>query len=163
MKSAIASKQDSAPIELFLRIKHPSMDPADITAAFGIEPEHTVHAGPAASRSGARRLHSESYWLARLESQGLQEKIRHLRSLSPQTAMSSLTKEKLSQMRESTQYDMYIVGALLSLAANKTFLLELNREGSTTLLVQREDRSVPLALRTSLSLLSELGIALEID
>jgi hypothetical protein len=163
MKPSVASKPDSVPIELFLRIKHPSMDPADITAAFGIEPEHTVHAGPAASRSGARRLHSESYWLARLQSQGLQERIRNLRSFSPQTAMTSLTKERLSQFRDSTQYDMYIVDVLLSLAANKPFLLELNREGSTTLLVQREDRSVPLALRTSLALLSELGIALEID
>jgi len=163
MKSSLASKHDPVPVELFLRIKHPSRDPADITEALAIEPEHTVHAGPAATKSGARRLHSESYWLARLPSEGLQERILNLRSFSPPATLPERMKEHFSRFRESTAHDVHILSALQPLLANRDFLLELNREGSTTLLIQRTDRTVPVALRTSLGLIGELGMALEID
>ena len=163
MKSSVVSKQDPAPVEIFLRIKHPSMDPANITEKLGIEPEHAVHAGLAASRSGIRRLHSESYWLARLPSQGMRERIENLRSFSPRQALPTLPKDKLVGLLGATLYDLHILEALQPLSANKMFLLELNREGSTTLLLQREDRTLPVTLRTSLVLLTELGIGLEID
>ena len=58
------------PFQLSLRIKHPSMDPADISKELGIEPEHSFRAGqPRHSKSGlgAAAVHSESYWLAPLQ------------------------------------------------------------------------------------------------
>jgi hypothetical protein len=58
------------PFQLSLRIKHPSMDPADISKELGIEPEHSFRSGqPRHSKSGfaAVALHSESYWLAPLD------------------------------------------------------------------------------------------------
>jgi hypothetical protein len=57
------------PFQLSLRIKHPSMDPADISRDLGIEPEHSFRAGqPRQSKSGLvpAAIHTESYWLARL-------------------------------------------------------------------------------------------------
>jgi hypothetical protein len=57
------------PFQLSLRIKHPSMDPADISKELGIEPEHSFRAGqPRHSRSGLApaAVHTESYWLAAL-------------------------------------------------------------------------------------------------
>ena len=57
------------PFQLSLRIKHPSMDPADISRELGIEPEHSFQAGrPRHSKSGLApaALHTESYWLAPL-------------------------------------------------------------------------------------------------
>jgi hypothetical protein len=57
------------PFQLSLRIKHPSIDPADISKQLGIEPEHTFRAGqPRHSKSGlaAASVHTESYWLAPL-------------------------------------------------------------------------------------------------
>ena len=57
------------PFQLSLRIRHPSMDPADITKELRIEPEHSFRAGqPRNSKSGLApaALHSESYWLAPL-------------------------------------------------------------------------------------------------
>lgn len=151
-------------MELFLRIQHPTLNPDDITEALGIEPEHTVHAGLAASRSGVRRLHSESYWLARLPSLGLRERMQGMRPFSsPQEAMSAITKEQLSRLRDATQYDVHILDALHPLLDKKEFLQKLTRDGSMVLLVQRTDRTAPLALRTSLPRLAELGIALEID
>jgi hypothetical protein len=57
------------PFQLSLRIRHPSMDPADISKELRIEPEHFFRAGqPRRSKSGLvpAAVHSESYWLAPL-------------------------------------------------------------------------------------------------
>src|SRR5271169_6636235 len=54
---------------LSLRIKHPSVDPADISKELGIEPEHSFRAGqPRHSKSGlvTTAVYTESYWLAPL-------------------------------------------------------------------------------------------------
>jgi hypothetical protein len=57
------------PFQLSLRIKHPSIDPADISKELGIEPEHSFRAGqPRHSKSTLvpAAVHTESYWLASL-------------------------------------------------------------------------------------------------
>jgi hypothetical protein len=57
------------PFQLSLRIKHPSIDPAEISKELGIEPEHSFRAGqPRQSKSGLApaAVHTESYWLAPL-------------------------------------------------------------------------------------------------
>jgi len=64
----LATLQPS-PFLLSLRIKHPSMDPVDISKELGIEPEHSFRAGqPRQSKSGLlpAAIHTESYWLAPL-------------------------------------------------------------------------------------------------
>lgn len=61
--------QQQPPFQLSLRIKHPSMDPADISKELGIKPEHSFRAGqPRQSKSGLlpASVYAESYWLARL-------------------------------------------------------------------------------------------------
>jgi hypothetical protein len=60
----------SPPFQLSLRIKHPSLDPADISKELGIDPEHSFRAGqPRRSKSGLTpaAVHTESYWLAPLD------------------------------------------------------------------------------------------------
>jgi hypothetical protein len=59
----------SPPFQLSLRIRHPSMDPVDISKELRIEPEHSFRAGqPRHSKSGLApaAVHTESYWLAPL-------------------------------------------------------------------------------------------------
>jgi hypothetical protein len=59
----------SLPFQLSLRIRHPSMDPAEISKQLRIEPEHAFRAGqPRRSKSGVApaAIHTESYWLAPL-------------------------------------------------------------------------------------------------
>jgi len=163
MKSSVASRKESVPIEIFLRVKHPTMDPAEITEALGIEPEHSVHAGPAASRSGVQRLHSESYWLARLPMRSFHEMVLGVRTFSAPNALPTFSKEKHIKMRDATQYDVYILDALQQLTVKKAFLQQLNRQGSIALLIQRPDHVTPLSLCASLTRLAELGITLEID
>jgi hypothetical protein len=57
------------PFQLSLRVKHPSMDPADISRELGIEPAHSFRAGQSRrSKTGiaSAGVHTESYWLAPL-------------------------------------------------------------------------------------------------
>jgi hypothetical protein len=64
----LATRQ-THPFHLSLRIKHPSLDPADISKEIGIDAEHSFRAGqPRRSISGlaAPAVHAESYWLAQL-------------------------------------------------------------------------------------------------
>jgi hypothetical protein len=55
-----------------LRIRHPHIDPAEITRSLGIEPQHTWRAGdprrdPAGGELGGQ--YRESYWMGRLMAQ----------------------------------------------------------------------------------------------
>jgi hypothetical protein len=70
MKAREVSKSDPRPYSLSLRIRHPSMDPAELTREFKIEAEHSYRAGdPRPVRSGIApaSVHSESYWLGALD------------------------------------------------------------------------------------------------
>ena len=56
--------------QLSLRVRHPSMDPAEITRAFGIEPEHFFRAGdprPSRARPESAFPYPETYWLGVLK------------------------------------------------------------------------------------------------
>ncbi len=162
MKSA-ARKQEFTVPEMFLRIKHPTLTPEAITEAIGIEPEHAVRAGRAASRSGVQRLHSECYWLGRLPQRSVQEMLLGVRSLSAPNALPTFSKEMLMRLKDATNFDLCVRDALAPLLDKAPFLQQLKREGSIVLLIQRADRSVPLTLRESLMRLAELGVTLEID
>src|SRR5712671_4296339 len=61
MKSNTLRKVAAPRFQLLLRIKHPSMDPAEITRALRLEPEHAASAGDSVSTAGKRCVHSESY------------------------------------------------------------------------------------------------------
>jgi hypothetical protein len=69
MEARKLSKSDPQPFQLSLRIRHPSMDPADLSREFKIESEHSFRAGdPRPPRSGVApaSVHAESYWLGAL-------------------------------------------------------------------------------------------------
>jgi hypothetical protein len=59
----------TAAFGLSLRVRHPSIDPAEISNELQLQPEHSFRAGePRTSGSGlkATALHAESYWLGAL-------------------------------------------------------------------------------------------------
>ncbi len=72
MKVRPQPKESPQEPRLFLRIRHPTMDPREITRALAIEPIQTVAAG-AVTESGVHRLHSESYWIAQLPVASMRE------------------------------------------------------------------------------------------
>lgn len=69
MESPRASPQPSYPFQLSLRIRHPSIDPEQISRHLGIDAEHSFRAGEPreAGRSTVTPVHAESYWLATLD------------------------------------------------------------------------------------------------
>jgi hypothetical protein len=69
MSAAKLATLKPLPFQLSLRIKHPSMDPAEISKELRIEPEHSFRAGQARrSKTGLApaAVYTESYWLAPL-------------------------------------------------------------------------------------------------
>jgi hypothetical protein len=126
-----------------------------------MEPEHEVHAGPAASRSGVQRLHSESYWIASLPTPSGEELAK--RMLSPASA-PALTKKDVPGLLNSTEYDLFILAWLRRLEDAQPFFQKINKEnGSVTLLIQRDEAGGPISLRCTLSRLAQYGIGLEVD
>jgi hypothetical protein len=69
MEARKLSKLGPELFQLSLRIRHPSLDPAELSREFRIEAEHSFRAGdPRPSRSGLApaSVHAESYWLGAL-------------------------------------------------------------------------------------------------
>ncbi|HEV8333022.1 MAG TPA: hypothetical protein VGQ22_16475 [Steroidobacteraceae bacterium] len=69
MEARRASPQSSYPFQLSLRIRHPSIDPEQVSRQLGIEAEHSFRAGEPreAGRSMVAPVHAESYWLGTLD------------------------------------------------------------------------------------------------
>jgi hypothetical protein len=168
MKTSTSRSLDQPLMEMFLRIKHPTMDPDAITETLGLEPEECIKMGASASTSGGRRLHSESYWIAGLTVPSMAELGRwevdapevRLAGGFPQSGERVAIKHLLG----ATEYDFYILSWLRRLEGKQVFFSELIQAGgSATLLIQRNDQNAPVSLRKSLGLLETLGIGLEID
>jgi hypothetical protein len=69
MAAAKLATLQPLPFQLSLRIRHPSLDPTQISQELGIEAEHSFRAGqPRQSKSGVApaAVQTESYWLAPL-------------------------------------------------------------------------------------------------
>src|SRR5262249_32845731 len=59
-----------SPFQLSLRIRHPSMDPAEISRELHLESVHSFRAGEpreSSSKVATASVHAESYWLASLD------------------------------------------------------------------------------------------------
>src|ERR1700749_3711490 len=63
-------RAQAAPFQLSLHVRHPSVDPAEISRELGLEATESFRAGqPRQSRSGvaATAVHGETYWVAVLD------------------------------------------------------------------------------------------------
>jgi hypothetical protein len=68
MEARRASPQSSYPFQLSLRIRHPSIDPEQVSQQLGIDADHSFRAGePREAGSSVAPVHAESYWLATLD------------------------------------------------------------------------------------------------
>jgi len=69
MEARKLSNPRASPFQLSLRVRHPSLDPAEISSQLRMKAEHSFRAGdPRLSRSGLApaSVHTESYWLGAL-------------------------------------------------------------------------------------------------
>jgi hypothetical protein len=162
MEARDISTSHAQPFEISLRIRHPSIDPEQISRELKVEPEHSFKAGePRESGSGnvLTATHSETYWLGSLSTltgsmllAGL-ERARFARERMQATTQSSLTQA----------LDASVVAFLRSHA---DFIHRLQSEdGQVSLLVELSTNSL-----TGFSLspqfnraLSDLGVAVEFE
>ena len=127
-----------------LRIRHPTIDPANITASLGIQPQHAWRAGqPRCDSAGAEfgGAHHDSYWMGRLMEQ-------------PQLSSNSVSVEGV------------ILKTLTHLRRAQAFFEQLSTEGGVAeLLVSlyaREDFRIELPA-DSLALLGRMHLAIAVD
>jgi hypothetical protein len=87
MEARRAAPQPSYPFQLSLRIRHPSIDPEEISRQLQIEAEHSFRAGAPreTSRSTVAPVHAESYWLATIDPGALLMGTAFDPAISPQT------------------------------------------------------------------------------
>jgi hypothetical protein len=157
------SKPDREPFQLSLRIRHPSMDPADISRTFKIEAEHSFRAGgPRTSSTGSATasVYSESYWL------GVLKPVGPLVDVSfPGDQRSQIAQKQLAQATRSLTWALALRTSRF-FTPHKDFLRRVRSEGGeATLLVtiyNGEVSSFTLAPGAS-QLLGELGIAVEFE
>ena len=169
MEARDLAEDRSPPFELAMRIRHPSLDPAEISRELQLEPEHSFKAGdPRRSSSGiaAASVHAESYWLshldpARFPAPGLfddrtgAKRLRgrigseHLRALAADSLGITLT-----------------TCVMLFLGPHREFLRRVKSEGGeVALLIEVSAKSVPgFKVTPQVSrVLSDLGITVEFE
>lgn len=166
--TAAARRSEMPRIRLFLRIKHPDIDPAEISRALEVEPEHAHQAGATVSSSGVRKIHSETYWLAELPVSSVKELWGQLplRPIGqPSHAHVPPSVAELRSAQASGLYDLQLSLSLVKLETRRAFLQRIVAEaGTVTLVLQRADRNAPMTIGPGLARrLADLEIRLEID
>lgn len=117
-----------------LRIRHPGVEPSEITQALGIEPQHSWKAGD--SRRGStgeplERTYRESYWMGRLMDQP--------QLSSERVSVEAVLLQTLTQLRRSQDFlarlskEGGVAELHISMFARKNFRLDLSAESLTLL------------------------------
>jgi hypothetical protein len=154
---------DSESFQISLRIRHPSMDPAEISAALNIEAEHSFRAGELRrSNSGlaTASVYQDSYWLGVLRPSG---PVIDVAFHDDQRSKSA--QKQLSAARRSLTWALALsTGRFLN--QNADLLRRIRAEGGEVTLIvgicSDEVGSFTLAPEAS-RLLGELGIAVEFE
>jgi hypothetical protein len=152
------------PIQLSLRIRHPSIDPKKITAALGFEPEHCFKAGdPRSSRSGGSPAsagrHTETYWLGGISPDLWADPI-----FAALPAASDERLQAVAREMRSRGVDAVLLLFLQRLGARHSFLQTIQSSGGDVSLIlglEREsatDFTLPVSVAR---LLVQLGISIE--
>ena len=163
-----AGKAVSESLQLFLRVKHPGIDPDEISRTFDLHPEYANKAGVTVTASGVKKLYSESYWLASLPLRSIQEIALQISQKEPFSPTADSLSTRLRSLRlghETGIAGMQVIFSLRTLDAQSGFIKRIIGEGgSVTLVLQRADRDVPFSVSPLLSRrLADLEIGLEID
>jgi hypothetical protein len=169
MEARELSSAEVTPIQLSLRIRHPSIDPEEISRSFGLKPEHSFKAGaPRGPRSSGH--HTQTYWLARVSMDSGSDPfepsfLATIASRSGRTvSLSAEAWQKVTENLRVRSPELMMLYFLNRLNSQQPFLQQVQREGgdaSLILLMERES-SADFTLPPSVSrLLVELSISVE--
>jgi hypothetical protein len=117
-----------------LRIRHPTIDPATVTATLGVQPQHSWRAGNPRCDSAGTELggaHRDSYWMGRLMDEP--------QLSSDGVSVEAVILETLSHLRRAQSFldqlsaEGGVAELLVSLYAREDFRLELPSDSLTLL------------------------------
>lgn len=172
MKSHKKPETELEPFAISLRIRHASIDPQELTRAFGVQPLHAFRAGDLRAASGQRTgsgRHGGSYWLADLKD-GLP--VAMLRPAEFPDATAALAEAVRTSRRRLESMVGQNLGMALSVLVTRVLqpqatLLERLRaeEGEVTLLIEvNAVAAEPFTLQPQvLRGLADLGVAVEFE
>jgi hypothetical protein len=164
------------PIQLSLRIRHPDIDPGQITTSLGLTPEHCFKAGDSRSaRAGSRSSgrHTQTYWLAPVTPETLPDPLEPTflaaiaaRNLDRSIAVTAQDVQEATRKVRYRNVEALLLHFLQGLSAQQSFLQKIQGEGgdvSLIMVIDREsagDFTLPLTLAR---LLVQLGISIEFN
>ncbi len=163
METRRLSKPRSEGFQLSLRIRHPSMDPADISRALKLNAEHSFRAGD--RRRSSRGIetvstYGDSYWLGVLKPMGALVDIAF-----PGDRWSQVAQRQLHETTRSLTWSLCLSTSRFMHAHAELFRRIRSEGGQVSLLVtiyNGEGSSFTLAPEAS-QLFGELGIAVEFE
>jgi hypothetical protein len=174
MEARQVSEESIGPVRLSLRIRHPTMDPDEISTAIGVEPEHCFKAGDPRTGSAKERRtgrHSQSYWLAPVTAESWAEPIdpAFLSAIAARYPGHDLS-VSAENLREATRnlrsrsVEAILFSCLQRLNTRQAFLQRIQSDGGDVALLlglahdSAADFTLPLAMSR---LIVKLGISLE--
>ncbi len=150
------------PFEVSLSVRHPTIDPADISRTLGVEPIEVFRAGdprPHGSLEAEARTHAETYWVAVFGSDTWP--MHSLTHLWPEATARALRRNS----RLALEMRLAMVCEYLR-SRHREFLQRLHAEGGRialrVTLSPQEVTSFTLPVAAGRAL-TELGIAIEFD
>jgi hypothetical protein len=142
MKAQRLSTEEAVrPFQVSLRVRHPSLDPAEISKALELEPEHCFGKGEPRQEGGRRGVHPQTYWLAPVDMEQLRQgDPSFLGYFEDQTAAKwELSAEKAAAIERnfreaaerhgSCQLEGLLFSLLARLNLRQEFLARIQREG----------------------------------
>jgi hypothetical protein len=115
---------------VFIRIRHPSIDPQEISDELGVEPLHAWAAGSARAvveDGSVRRMHPDTYWFGCLSGPEL------LPSIAARWLVAA--RSDRATLRRQLSVAIRLAAVTLRLKPRKPFLERIVREGGTCDLV----------------------------
>ena len=175
MQARKLSEISATPIQLSLRVRHPAIDPQEISKTLGLEPEHCFKAGDSRqsrSKGGAAAQHTQTYWLAPSPESwpdtiepafltAMAEKMPARRGAVSEEAMQAASRDLRDRGIEAV-----LLLFLQRLNAHHAFLQKIQAEGGDVALImviEREsaaDFTLPVGVAR---LLVHLGISIEFN
>jgi hypothetical protein len=157
MTASARQTQSAAPARIHLRIKHPDLDPDEITQKLSMSPEHTLEAG----RSGSSALHADCYWIAPLHFAMLDEPGAGGAPRQSISRDASIAQVSALQMMPHES----IVGfALRQLQSHQSFFQRVHDDGGTATLLITTDDPGSMTIDPALARkLADMSLALELD
>lgn len=144
------------PTRVHLRVKHPKIDPNEITRVLSMTPEHTLDAGRSTVSTAV-----ESYWIAPLNFSAFDEPWQHFGEEHEDFGESTFpTFAGLPMLSDES-----IVGlALRRLQSHQPFFRSIVDEGGTATLLINVNKAGSMTIPPTLARkLADLGLTLELD